>query len=409
MSKKKLTTIYREIMIGLGFDVPENGEVFFEEAGVRVPFTITKKHLVLPTEAWLDSPDWDTQIPFHPLSENSQRKKSEVLERLTLAVKNRLYQVGTTLICFLAELAADTDRHATLTPEQRDFLRMMPDADKRTVDDVRKLMKSKLSFKGDNAFINVFIRRGAIWKSEEYPRVAIINFPIADQEDNADKKIFDVQFRVKDRAALFTVLRWIFPNFDKATDEYSYGSRSSVAPNFHSLMMAFANLAFDLNKVTKIFKEDFEGLDSLYINTNWVKNMAELIDYRNDIPPLEGNIGDVNEDELASAKRQAEDRERNRERKELRRDVASGRRSVIRHRDEEEQEDRPRSLLSRRDDRDNDRGFRRDDRDSDRGSSLVRRREYEDDRDRRRDDRDDDRPRSLLRRNDDRSNNRFRR
>lgn len=394
MSKKKLTTIYREIITALGFEPNEKGEVYFVEGGVKTPFTINKKMLVIPTEEWLNDPDWDNTIPFHPLSENTQRKKSEVLERLTLAVCNRLYQVGTTLLCFLAELAADTDRHKTLTPEQRDFLREMPEADKRTVDDIRKLAKAKLSFKGDNAFINIFIKRGGMWKGEEYSRVAVTTFPIADQENNDDKKIFDVTFRVRDRDALFRVLRWIFPNFDKSIDEYSYGSRSSVAPNFHCLMMAFANLAFDLNRVTKIFKESFEELEGLYIGTNWVKNMAELTDYRNDIPPLEGNIGEANEDELSRPQSKAEEREKAKERKELRRDVASGRKSILREaRDEEDDRERtPRSLLDRGRDRyDDDRRDRRD-----RESSFLRRRDDRDYDRRDHDDREERRPRSLL-------------
>lgn len=394
MSKKKLTTIYREIMTALGFEVEEKGPVNFVEGGVKMPFTINQKHLVIPTDEWLKDPDWDNTIPFHPLSENTQRKKSEVLERLTMVVCNRIYQVGTTLLCFLAELAADTDCHKTLTPEQRDFLRLMPEADKRTVDDIRKLAKSKLSFKGDSAFVNIFIRRGGVWKGEEYSRVAVATFPIADQENNEDKKIFDVTFRVRDRDALFRVLRWIFPNFDKSIDEYSYGSRSSVAPNFHSLMMAFANLAFDLNKVTKIFQEDFEEVKGLYIGTNWVKNMAELTEYRNDIPPLEGNIGEANEDELTRPNAKAEDREKAKERKELRREVAQGRKSILREResDHEPREGR-RSLLNRYED---------DRRHS--GSGLLRRRDDDrDDRDYRdrRDDRDEGGRRSLLRSRDD--------
>nr|DAX11209.1 MAG TPA: hypothetical protein [Bacteriophage sp.] len=394
MNKKKLTTIYREILTALGFEVDEKGGVYFEALGVRAPFTMNKRQLVIPTDEWLKNPDWENTIPFHPLSENTQRKKSEVLERLTLCVCNRLYQVGATMICFLTELAADTDRHAKLTPEQRDYLRLLPEADKRTVEDTRKLMMSKLTFKGDNAFINIFIKRGGVWKGEEYSRVAVTTFPIADQENNEDKKIFDVTFRVRDRAALFNLLRHIFPNFDKSIDEYSYGSRSSVAPNFHSLMMAFANLAFDLNKVTKVFQEDFEEMKGLLIGTNWVKNMAELTEYRNDIPPLEGNEGEANEDELAKPKAKAENRERIREEREQRREVSSGRRQVLRSTDE--RRDEPRSLIG---------GSRNDRRydDDRRGGGLLRRVSHDD-----RDDRDYDddrrgsRPRSLLDRYDDR-------
>lgn len=392
MSKKKLTTIYREILNALGFEVDDKGAVFFEEVGVKTPFTMNKRQLVLPTDEWLKNPDWENTIPFHPLSENTQRKKSEVLERLTLVVCNRLYQVGATLICFLTELAADTDRHKKLTPEQRDYLRLLPDVDKRTVDDVRKLMRAKLTFKGDNAFINIFIKRGGVWKGEEYSRVAVATFPIADQENNEDKKIFDVTFRVRDRSTLFNLLRHIFPQFDKSIDEYSYGSRSSVAPNFHSLMMSFANLAFELNKVTKTFQDDFEEVKGLLIGTNWVKNMAELMEYRNDIPPLDGNEGEANEDELAKPKAKAESKEKAREERELRRDISAGRRSILRSSDED-RESRPRSLLGRRDEDDYDRREGR--------RSLINRRDDRDDRDRFDDDRDDG-PRSLLDRQDDR-------
>lgn len=411
MSKVKeklpLAEVYKAILRSFGYEVDDEGKVYLVEANVRVPFTIKERHLVVPTKEWLKDPDWENTIPFHPLSENTQRKKSEVFEKLSLIVSNRLYQVGATLLCYLAELAADTDSHAKLSPEQRDFLRMIPDADKRTVDDFRKLARAKMGFKGDSAFVNIFIRRNGQWKGEDYTRLAAVTFPILSQEERADKKIFEVQFRVKDREVLYRILRWIFPNIDKADEHYSFGSRSSVAPNFHALMMSFNGLAVELNKVVDLFSDISPELVELHTDLDWVEPLQSLNEYRNDIPPLDGNIGEANEDELARPKQQAEKRERNRERKELRREISSGRRSLLRAADEED--DRPLRLFGRereseprRDGPINLLGGRRDegrfgrreesrfgDRDRDTGSRFG-------SRDRDREDRDRDEPISLL-------------
>jgi len=402
MTKKKLTTVYTEIIEALGYSLTTKGEVYFELAGVKTPYTISKKQLVIPTDEWLKDPDWETTIPFHPLSENTQRKKSEVQESLTLSVCNRVYQVTAHLIQFLFDLALNTDAHKKLTPEQRDVLRIIPNVDERTVNDVRKLVSGKLTFKGETALINVFVKRNGLWKGEEYPRVATVTFPIKDQENNDDKKIFEVLFRVRDRAALFDLIRWIYPGFDNSIDNYSYGSRSSIAPNFHSLMMAFASMASCTNRVVKIFEDGFEDeMKGQLINTKWVNNMASLMEYRDDIPPLDGNIGDANDDELNKLTDRAERREKAAERKELRRDVSTGRRSIIRERDSDTREPRKVSLFNRGEE---DRGRGRDENSRERSSIFGRGRDSERGRSGSRfGDRDDDRgrdsgPVSLFRR-----------
>lgn len=328
MAKKKLTTIYKEIIEGLGLSVDTHGGVILEEAGVKTPFTIKGKRLVLPTEEWLKNPDWEETIPFHPLSENTQRKKSVVLERLTALAANRVYQVSTTLIHFLFTLAVDTDKHKKLTPEQRDVLRLIPQADARSLTDITKLVLGKMHFKGETAFVNLFIKRNGLWKGEEYPRLTTVFFPISEFEMNKDRVLMDVPFRVRDRDAFYAIMRFIFPKFDSA-EEYSYGSRSSIAPNFHSLVMALGNLLVDLNRVVKIFYDDFEEIAGLYSNVNWLKDMPNLLEYRNDIDPLDGNIGEVNEGELTKTKERAEKKEEKRERKALTRELESGRRSFV--------------------------------------------------------------------------------
>ncbi|ATA65659.1 hypothetical protein 2050HW_00324 [Serratia phage vB_SmaM_ 2050HW] len=388
-NKKKLTTIYKEIMIALGFEVDSKMHVLLNEAGVKTPFTIKGKQLIIPTDEWLKNPDYDNQIPFHPLSENVRRKKSEVQERLALAVSNRVYRVTCTLLNFIFTLALDTDKHPQLTPEQREYLRDVPDVTKKTLTAVQKLIQEKVDFKGQYALVNMFVKRSGLWKGEEYPRVCTTTFPIMDEEHSPEKKIFDVPFLVRDRSTFFKVMRRIFPNIDTSMDDYSYGSRSQVAPNFHSLMMAFSLLANDLNKVTKVFCEDFAELEGCIIQTNWVKNMADLNDYKNDIPPLDGNIGEANEDELAEMKSRQEEKVKREERRTLRREVSAGRQSILRPRDEgnrfvrqEESREDERTVSWRgRAGRDDDRGYGREDR------YRSRRDDRYDDRDRGRDSR----------------------
>lgn len=403
-NKKKLTTIYKEIIEDLGFEVDAKGHVQLVEAGVKTPFTISGKTLVLPTDEWLRDPDWDTQIPFHPLSENVRRKKSEIQERLALAVSNRVYRVTCTLLDFIFTLAVDTDKHPKLTPEQRDYLRDVPDVTKKTLAAVHKLIREKIDFKGQYSLVNMFVKRSGLWKGEEYPRVCTTTFPIMDEEHSPEKTIFGTKFLVRDHSVVFKVMRRIFPNVDTSMDDYSYGSRSQVAPNFHSLMMSFASLAKDLNKVTKAFSNDFPELEECIIATKWLKNMPSLNDYKNDIPPLEGNIGEANEDELTEMKSRQVEKEKREDRRTLRREVASGKTSILRRADDRQESEREERKIdwrsgSRREDsrydRDDRRSFRREDR-------------YDDRRDDRYDDRRDDRSRGrdLLGRRDDRDDRR---
>jgi hypothetical protein len=64
------------------------------ELGECSPITIDNKHLYLPTEAFLKNSDLREQVAFHPLAEDTLKKRSPVLTAIQNGFNLRLYTSG---------------------------------------------------------------------------------------------------------------------------------------------------------------------------------------------------------------------------------------------------------------------------------------------------------------------------
>jgi hypothetical protein len=370
---KPLAKVYDEMRQAFGFGKDDNDGWVIIAPGGEIPLTIKGKQVVTPTQAILKESDWDKYQPFHPLCENIRRKKSPVLEKVQAYVTNRIKTVMVEIISKLTELSLDVDAHDKLTADQREYLTIFEKANDKTMKNFAGLFSKILgSSPGEAELVAAFVRRGGTWHGEEYARLTTISFPIMQEEFGETGKVFGHSITARDKDILFKVLRHILPKIDDP-EAYCYGTRSEIAPMFHSLMMAFHSVAVDLNRVTKLlggYDKEFMGRN--LIVTSWSAQMPNLFEYKDVIPVLTGNDGEPNQEDVDKERRNQEQRDSRKQRD----DRAAGRRTAsttsdrsggnpfIRGRRNRDDEDDRRG-------RDRDRGGRRDrdDRGRDRGSN----------------------------------------
>lgn len=286
---------YRKVLISTGCDVEENGLVSREFGGNKNPLKISidrenSLRLTLPTKQFLDSPDWNNLIAFHPLSENIVKGESIIIKELKKLMEFRITDVITTMMLEMTEIAVDKNGHKKLSPTQKKFLTLMPEANEKTFTQLSKILCS-ISNKGERKLCSLYIKRGGSINGTPYKRVGVVSFPITDELNKEEKDIFDIKLSAAEKKAIKSLFYWLLPNAD-VVGAYNYGSEDETAPNFHALCGAFMNVMKNINAKMEMFKER-EEIGKMYREINWDVEHGNLKDFYGEIPVLPYNDGDV--------------------------------------------------------------------------------------------------------------------
>lgn len=302
MSVRNLSALYEHILTSTGFIVSTDGLVSeYSAEGAVVPRTIDNKRLFVPTEtalrAYTAPGVKDNYIAFHPLSESILRAQSPVIKWLRQALLNRLQAVMGEQLIFLATVAADTGRHKSLSPKATEFLSQVPEIDVKTAETISSII-AKMD--GDKfKLVNIYLKQGGTFNGKSCRRAAVVTFPFLKEFENNDQTIFTAKIsRKKDLKLIEKIFRWMIPNADDI-NAYSVGSDSDVAPYFHALLNSYVKVASRLNEITRIFKKQIDA-DELHIDIDWATEVVNLLPYREALPALPGNDGDLSEDSAAS-------------------------------------------------------------------------------------------------------------
>lgn len=284
--------LYTTIVESAGWDVNSNGRV----TAFKGPVEIAGKQMVMPTQDVLRNPDWENTIAFHPMSENVMRGESAVLFELRNQMQFRLNYVAAVLIQGLGELAADPVRQKPLTIKQKEYLKLVPDFDAKTVKALDSLL-DRVNPAEAEKIIGLFVKRSGEMKGKKFNRLATVHSPLRMEGDNKDRTVFGVKFRKSDYAPFFKMFDFILPDINDHA--YSFGSNSMVAPSFHALLHAYIATAKRLNVVLRKFQKVWgEEFDDLLIDVSFEDAVKELDAYKGIIPNLRGNEGSVNPDEV---------------------------------------------------------------------------------------------------------------
>lgn len=251
------------------------------------PAMIGDKRLVIPTREYLKSGETKHHQAFHPLSENIARGQSPVLRELGTTAKINVFFYLTTLATSFIQIAGDEDSQSSLPAAWNDFLKRTKDADEKSVDNFRKMLRAGFKNK-KNGILSLFLKHGGRVKDKRYLRTCIVDFGIVDEIKT--KKPYGVPIRNKDVTVFLEVLKTILPDIEEK-DAYSSGSDKSYAPYFHALLESYVKIAADINQALYLLASAVDELPQ--INLSFQEMLDDVPSFVNQIPKLTGNEGDL--------------------------------------------------------------------------------------------------------------------
>ena len=299
---EQLSQFYRQVMESINLQIDEHGNAMYIGHDGPMPFLVSdgrKKFAIIhPTRESLRLQDPTKQWAFHPLCESVVRGQSPMLKALRQGCMARLEMSIGMLMVQLLELAADTEKHSKISAKGLDLLRHIPKADVETVERMGKILNVLNG--EDRKFINFYVKQGGEVRGQQAQRSTIVTFPFAKEFTNAERRIYTVDLRKKDMETIPALFDWLFPG-SQDINTYSAGSSSAVAPYFHSLMTAYVSVAKRINQVYDIFKKHLEP--EVHIQLDFADQLDNLIVFRDAMPPMNGNDGEVTHHSGSAAER----------------------------------------------------------------------------------------------------------
>lgn len=308
--------IYTAFLEDLGFKVDrETGAVTYtERGGIDAPVTIKGQELVVPIRAYMKKPDWDRFIAFHPVCENIKRKKSIIQERTAIWATNHITNLVISFGTWLVDLVSQEAPQKGLNAAQKKVLSEFSEIKPTVAKAITKFLTTGIEDTGEKTLINFYIKRNGIYQGEEHDRVCMVTSGLMAAENVSNKEVFGQSMTVGARKELFHLIRWLLPKFD-IEDGFCSASRSATAPNFQALIFSIAKVLAALNDRLDIFGELYPEYHKYKASLTWLPLVTKLVEYRDVLPVLTGNDGEMATDELKKTERRESARESRKERK----------------------------------------------------------------------------------------------
>jgi hypothetical protein len=298
--KHDMFDVYRSLLKLARMETTVEGFVRMEiEPGEYIPVTAKdRKLVVLPLDERLRDIKVSDYEVFHLLRENGP-KDSDLLSRYRHWLINRFNLVIGGLGTVILKFVADKEITKRLSPHQKDFLEMVVDVDKGSLDRWNAL--AEVAAKPNQiqqVFVSLYLRQAAVLKGQSYHRVATVNFPFYDELVKLDAEaqeyktapktkkppkpsdeIFGCEVKVKDREPFLGLMRYLVPSLD-LPHQYDVGSNSPISPSLDAMMRAWLPLASHLNaiieRLTKVDPEADRILDGLMLDLSWAPAFENL-------------------------------------------------------------------------------------------------------------------------------------
>jgi hypothetical protein len=288
-----LLQTYSAVLNFSGFCVDNDGRISTTLARTKKPFVIDDKRMVVPTKERLAEFNYKEEDIFHPLNESIVRGESDLVTRMKDQINLRLNYTIACVGLGLLRVAASSDDHKKLSPEQMELVIAVKDADNTMVNNFVKVMTWGAKNKGQQFFTNIYLKKGGTYEGKKNAYVGIVRFPYY-QELMEGKDEHNLRV-TKDIPSFKALFEYMFPNLE-TTEEYNYGSMSRVAPCFESLIMTAAKIAFRLNELIHLFKSFIDDADDLVFDDSWLRtfeNLNSLKDEIHSIPIQNGVRGET--------------------------------------------------------------------------------------------------------------------
>lgn len=332
----KLLDLYRSILAASGLETDKEGFVSIAGEEGKEPFFVDGKRTVLPTPEHMANPEKDKIVLFHPLFEYVTRAESSVMaayrRQLGEHLSNSFMAAGLELLT----IASSQKMHASLNPEQLEFLSNVPDADEQMFHTWVKLIGAMPPGQNQKTFCSIYLRRGGKFQDKVHQRVAVVNFPLYQQlvkdgqereaamearksvKKDAKEKLaaipnetWGVKLRAVDRQAFIKLIEYMVPGI---ADEQTYwaASNSQIAPNIDAVMHAAELIGGALNALVDRFESAGSIFPKLRMEDAWVPDFVNLAPLQVEIrmiPMQQGNEGGVAKAAATAAEAEAIARE----------------------------------------------------------------------------------------------------
>lgn len=288
-----LQELYKSLLKTANMVVTPDGYASYQVGDATKPATVKGKRIVLPTPEHLANPDWKDRVVFHPLSENTLRGESTILEEFRSSINKKLNFTIGLLAAELLTIASSIGEHSKLSPDQLEFLSKLKNADEKSLESFYKLLKAMPIDQKQNAFVSIFLKRGGTIGEKRHSRVGIVTFPFYTELKTGTGDIYGVKIRVKDRETFINLMEYMFPVINEA-GSYNRGSDSTVAPYLDALMKSVMSIASAINDQVTLFSNVVDKSDSLLIEDGWVEtfdNLAVMVPQIRMIPMQAGGEG----------------------------------------------------------------------------------------------------------------------
>lgn len=300
MKIKALVNFYTKVLSEVGVVDGGEGKLSYLRGEVLAPVTVDLKRLCLPTRENLKELNLDTNIVFHPASEQITSGPSPVLNALRDYITLRLTTTAMAIATGIAELAADPKRQAKLGSGAKTVMQGMSKADAKTVTVLESVL-SKVGESTSTRVYNLFLKNRGSSKDPKGLRTTTVSFPIMDDAYTEDQDMFfgaKMARKTIDKAAIVALLEYVL-DYEHGEVNYikEYTTSDHQAPYLHTLLDSFYDIAVHQNKIIKVFSKHIPNLADLSYDLEWNEELEDFVNFVNKVglavPLLPGNSGKV--------------------------------------------------------------------------------------------------------------------
>lgn len=289
----KLTQLYTSILAYCGLVPNSAGEIDTllpgSEDGAK-PTTIEGRRLVMPTKEQFANYHPEKVIVFHPLQEHIERGESEVVKHLRFQLNVRINMGIATLAAGLLEIAGSPAIHQKLTPEQRELLKAVPNANAKSTSAFLAFYMKNMKGKEHSSVINIFLKRSGTYQGVKHTRIGVVAFPYYETIAS------DASMKAAEKEDFVALMEYMFPGSSTDNEAYNSFSDSKDAPWLETLLKSSFNVTNRINELCELFEDFLNEESKMHFETQWFDAFDNLESFRAEIsriPSQKGNEGTI--------------------------------------------------------------------------------------------------------------------
>lgn len=286
----KAVQFYADVLKGINVDTTEEGALMktLPDGKVQaIKDVATGMPYALPTNTLLRNKLNDYTF-FNPLSEHLNRGESKVIQAFRGWVVFHYCELAQAMALELMQAAASLDVQKSMNNKQAAYLKMVGEADQKTVDALGKVIRST-DKAPSRRFLTIYMSQATDIK-QSWLRQANLSFPVLDGDD--DEAPFETKgLRKSDIRAIRGMMKYIYGTLwemastsDKSQVEI--GSGNQVAPYFDSLIQTILQLSQLFKSKATLHRKVLtkELYDKCNVSLDWAELLGNYSDYRKMIP-----------------------------------------------------------------------------------------------------------------------------